>query len=342
MDPKRNMTTRLVRHIESQAFKRAFSHIADDVGVDEKTVRNIFNDYVLRMESELTFETPQVLGIDEVHIIKPRCVFTNIGEGTIVEMLPKRNKSDVIKFLTTLDASEVRVVTIDMWNPYRDAVKAVMPDARVVIDKFHIVRMANDAMERCRKATRASLTTAQNRGLKKSRYVLLRRKAEMSMPDRLTFDMWTRSFPDLGYTYELKEKFFEIWDVSKNRREAEFFYDKWKGFITPEVEPYFFELTRAMENWHTEIFNYFDDRFTNAFTERLNSKIRDMYRSGNGYSFEVLRAKMLFTEGLHKTFEKKPRYDRYAFGRTVAFDTHVLNYGTHISTLLSKIENGTL
>lgn len=38
-----------------------------------------------------------------------------------------------------------------MWTPYRDAVQAVLPDARIVIDKFHVVRMANDALEKVRK-----------------------------------------------------------------------------------------------------------------------------------------------------------------------------------------------
>src|SRR5690554_7326598 len=53
------------------------------------------------------------------------------------------------------DRQKVEIVSMDMWNPYRAAVKAVLPQARIVVDKFHVVRMANDALERVdRKSTR--------------------------------------------------------------------------------------------------------------------------------------------------------------------------------------------
>jgi hypothetical protein len=63
-----------------------------------------------------------------------------------------------------------------------------------------------------------------------------------------------------------------------------------------------------MTNWETEIFNYFDHPITNAYTEALNGLIR---RMGRGYSFEALRAKILFTEGVHKV--KMPKYHRQGF-----------------------------
>ena len=47
-----------------------------------------------------------------------------------------------------------------MWNPYRAAVKAVLPQARIVVDKFHVVRMANDALEKVRKGFRKELKPA--------------------------------------------------------------------------------------------------------------------------------------------------------------------------------------
>lgn len=46
---------------------------------------------------------------------------------------------------------------MDMWRPYYDAVKAVLPDAVIVIDKFHVVKMANQAVEKGRKALREQM-----------------------------------------------------------------------------------------------------------------------------------------------------------------------------------------
>ena len=65
-DDRRQMTNRLIQYIERESLRRTFSGVAEDVGVDEKTVRNIFNDYCERLEKTLKFEMPQWLGIDEI------------------------------------------------------------------------------------------------------------------------------------------------------------------------------------------------------------------------------------------------------------------------------------
>lgn len=74
------------------------------------------------------------------------------------------------------------------------------------------------------------------------------------------------------------------------------------------MKAHFDPLIKAMGNWHDDIFAYFDHPITNAYTESLNNLIRVVNRVGRGYSFEALRAKILFTEGFQKI--KKPRYQR--------------------------------
>ena len=85
VNAKREMTDRLVRWIGQQSLKRTFASIADDTGLDEKTIRNIFRDYINELEAEFRFETPKWMGIDEIHLIKPRCVISNIRNNTIVK-----------------------------------------------------------------------------------------------------------------------------------------------------------------------------------------------------------------------------------------------------------------
>ena len=70
------------------------------------------------------------------------------------------------------------------------------------------------------------------------------------------------------------------------------------------------DLIRAFTNWQPFILNYFEHPVTNAYTESLNSLIRVMNRLGRGYSFEALRAKILFTEGIHSNKQKRPRFER--------------------------------
>ena len=72
----------LHRPAKSQAHLRQHRR---DTGLDEKTIRNIFRDYINELEAEFRFETPKGMGIDEIHLIKPRCVISNIRNNTIVK-----------------------------------------------------------------------------------------------------------------------------------------------------------------------------------------------------------------------------------------------------------------
>lgn len=103
IDEKRSMTKRLIESVEEQSKSKTFVEVAESVGVDEKTVRNIFKDYVAFKEREYQFETPKWLGIDEIHIIrKPRLVLTNIERKTIFDLKPNRNKETVIQRISEL------------------------------------------------------------------------------------------------------------------------------------------------------------------------------------------------------------------------------------------------
>jgi transposase len=78
VNAKREMTERLAQWIGLQSMKRTFASVAEDTGLDEKTIRNIFRDYINELEAQFRFEAPRWMGIDEIYLIKPRCVISNI------------------------------------------------------------------------------------------------------------------------------------------------------------------------------------------------------------------------------------------------------------------------
>jgi transposase len=321
------------------------------------------------------------MGIDEIHLIKPRCVITNIQNNTVVDMLVNRNKDTVAKYLTRMaHHDKVQFVTMDMWAPYRDAVTAVMPQAKIVIDKFHVIKMANEAMEKARKGIRADLDLKQKRGLMHDRFVLLKRQRDLTDKEAFNLDGWTKNYPVLGEAYRLKEAFYSVYEASTSRADALERYGAWSKSVPPEIRPHFAELIRAFTNWQPWILNYFDHKVTNAYTESLNSLIRVMDRMGRGYSFEALRAKILFTEGAHKRTLSRPKFERKrepefvevgfgvtesaigyglppgSFGKAVLMPRKEVptaerqhepagspkNYGADISTLVRMIEAGEL
>jgi len=252
-----------------------------------------------------------------------RCVITDIEDRALVEMLPTRTKKAVIAAFSEMDNKDrVELVSMDMWKPYKDAATLIFPNAQIVVDKFHVVRMANDALEKIRKATRKEMTTKQKRSLMNDRYVLLKRRHKLTDEDSLRLSGWTLNYPLLGEGYEMKEAFYDVWNAD-NQAEAQEAYHAWLQRISPEMKFYFNDLIRAIGNWHDEIFSYFDNRITNAYTESLNNLIKVLHKVGRGYSFEALRAKMLYSEGTHKV--KRPKFEK----------RNTESYGTMVSENLN-------
>lgn len=359
VDERRDMTRRLVEWIGKKSIKHPFAHVADETGVALNTVRAIFADYVNELEKTVRFETPQWMGIDEIHIIRrPRAVIGNIESNTIVELLPDRNKKTVATYLSRLPGREkVRYVAMDMWTPYRDACQAVLPQAQIVVDKFHVLRMANHAMEVVRKAHRAALQPNQRRRLMHDRFILLRRPGDLSDQQRLILDGWLANYPQLAAAYKAKEAFFGLYGCA-TKEEARRYYDAWQKTLPADLEPAFKDITTAFRTWEPLILAYFDHRITNAFSESMNNLIRLMNRLGRGYSFDALRAKVLYTDKLHKTarpgFERSPAAADHMAGRrivgfmtrddmqTTADEGQPINYGVDITTLMRLLESGEL
>jgi transposase len=306
MDEKRTMTRRCLDYIRRLSLERTFTQVSTDVGVNEKTVRNIFNDYVAELERSYYPLTPDWLGIDELFLVrKPRCIFTNVEHRTVMDLLPNRDKASVSRWLAERPLHElISVVTMDMWKPYRDAVLANIPHATIVVDKFHVTKMANAALDSVRKSLRDGMDTKQRRKLMHDRHLLLRRRRDLSGMDQMLMETWTNALPPLLSAYNAKEDFYEIYEKASDRKDAEELYDIWKGSMDPATKKAYFELIRAVDNWRPEVFNYFDVKATNAYTEAMNGVAKAMNHIGRGYSFEAIRAKVLFGKAKHL---KKPK-----------------------------------
>src|SRR5262249_855983 len=160
--------------------------------------------------------------------------------------------------------------------------KAALPQAQLVVDKFHVVRMANESLEKVRKELQAEMKPQQRRTLKMyDRYTLLKRRHDLNESQQLRLELWAKNVPLLAQAYALKEAFYDLWDIP-DRRAALERYQAWKAQITPTLIPAFSELTTAIENWNQEIFAYFDYKLTNAYTESLNALVRSVDRAGKG------------------------------------------------------------
>jgi transposase len=359
MDSKRLATTRLVQHIERHCLRKTFAELSREVGVDDKTIRHIFDDYVSSLKENVVFETPEILGIDELKIIgQYRCMLTNVEKLALFDMLPTRNKADLIAYFKTMPSKEkVKVLTMDLWNVYRQVAQDQFPGRMIVADRFHVVRMANDSIERVRKAIRKELETKARLKLKDDRFVLLSRKHNLDEKGLEKLAAWSEQYPALGAAYEVKERFHDIYRHT-SKADAMRAAEEWEASIPSNVSGAFREVRGALRSWWTEIFNHYDCPVSNAYTESINNLAKGMNRMGRGYSFDVIRARLLFDDDARAdtrtTIRKKPRkatpsIPPTGMGRVVPSYDHlfdldseetVIEYGPYIPTLVRKLEAG--
>jgi transposase len=370
MDERRSATKLLIAYIQKRCIKYTFQSIAEEVGVSEATVRSIFSDHVKELDKQSKWSRCEWIGIDEVKVGKISVfVVTDLKKHNLLDMMEtkknnsKRYLSIVSLFIEKADQFAIRAVCMDMTKDYRLAVKRYLPNARIVIDKFHVIRLVVKKVDTIRKATARKLKLKRHqrkRLLNHARKYILTNRHTLDDEGIRTRNAWFASAPELKTAYYTKEEFLDIYNVS-DRAEAERRYRTWKEKIIKE-NPSFLSVTKTVDNWYNEIFNYFDfPEVTNGYTEAINRLIKFQNRIGNGYSFEVLRAKCLFSLGHYRV--ETPSYQRRwpqrdtlgtidqsaSLNQRPPLTTpqgkaakHRIILGVPISTLIEKLEQGTL
>jgi len=294
VDASRRMTERCLQYIKEQCTRDTFTRIAEHVGCTEGTVRNIAGDAIRELDGAFSPYLPEWLGIDETKLDRQmRCILTDVGNNRPVDILPDRDKPTLARWLHQFrDRSVVKGVAMDMWRPYRDTVKAVLGDVPVVIDKFHVVRMANQAVDKVRIRVQKDKDAKTRVSWKRSKVQLVKRPSNLSEQQRFNLEMWLANEPEVAVAYNLKEDFFSIYDMAKD--DAIEAYDAFLVSVPDSMKADFKDLTTAMKNWRTEILAYFDYPITNGYTEALNGVAKVINRAGRGYSFDVMRARILY------------------------------------------------
>lgn len=300
MHSKHRMTQRCYDYIVKNGAKRPWKALGEELGIDPQTVSDIWNQWADAELAKVTPATPDWMGIDELFIMgKYRCVITNVREKALVTMLPSRELGMLqVYFADKFEAAKVQVVTMDMWAPYKAAVKASFPNAKIVVDRFHVMQHASKAVETVRKVLRAQQDRAHRISMLGDRWLVLTATEKLSSMQRVRLDALLEQYPTLKEAYELKESFRDVWKTT-DRATAEAEFAMWKMRAEASAGRAAWQpLLRAFENWHEEIFAYLDWRLTNAYTESFNALARRMDRGGNGYSFEGLKKRLLMRHGL--------------------------------------------
>lgn len=308
---RRDCTERLVTYVKRASLRRTFLDVAQEVGIDEKTVRSLFIDYVCELEVQVRFETPRWMGIDEVFISGHYIiVITNLEHNTVVDLLFPKNKPTLVRYLTGLpDAESVELVSMDMDGMYMRTVRETLPNATIVLDKFHINQHTNRVMTRLLNDFRnEQLAKDESQALWRDRFGLLMNinRSARDMTQFLRSESWMIQFPGLRKAWEVLQSFYAMWECNDSD-EARRHYAQWSADLPDELRARFQTILNIFEKRPDDaVFSYFNTSITNAYTESANGKIKQIQSLGRGYEFPVLRAKVLFGS----VCRISPRYHR--------------------------------
>jgi transposase len=251
------------------------------------TVGRIYAQFTERKAAErISLHCPLVLGIDEHTLHKGQrfaTTFCDLRNHKVFDVFKGRSEADLIKFLRTLKGRErVRVVCIDLSSPYRSMIKRWFPNARIVADRFHVVRVIQTHfMDLCRQI----LPQIKNQ---RGPLALLR-----TAPERLSADQQLRLQVLLAQSTALAalhERMHALRSLmnrkNRTRRQCRPLISRLLDFIRQLKDSNFSQLVtlaQTLHAWREEIACMWRFTKNNGITEGFHRKMKLIQRRAYGF-----------------------------------------------------------
>ena len=229
-----------------------------------------------------------------------QCIVTDPLNHRVFDILPARTVGTIQDYLLTFpNRNEVKYVVMDMNRGFRDSARAFLPNAQIIIDRFHVVRFCTEAMDNVRRSFQSVLPNNQRKYFKRSRRLLLAHRNKLSEEDRAAVDVMLRFSDRLMQAYALKEAFYDFMDAP-DRATASKRLEYWLDACDKLKIPEFKACRKMLLNWKPYILNAFDYRLSNGFTEGCNNAIKALKRVAFGFrNFNSFRARILLSLAPH-------------------------------------------
>ena len=216
---------------------------------------------------------------------KYQVVLNDLKQRNCCAILKDRTTENLYKTILEYPKEErekVLLASIDLCAFFHKLIEECFPNAEIIADKFHAVRLANNALDVIRKQEQEKIDPADKKWFKNSRHVLLGRKKKLKEKDKAKLIKMLGFSVKLAHAHQLKEDYFGIFD-SKNRQE----YKKKLQNFADKVEKYdideFKRVLRTTQQWKEEIWLGIQTGYNNGFTEGCNNTIKVLKRICYGF-----------------------------------------------------------
>ncbi|WP_411845078.1 ISL3 family transposase [Roseibacillus persicicus] len=261
--------------------------IAQKQAIGEATVERIYQQFTCRKAAErIDLKCPQYLGIDEHTLHKGQrfcTTFCDLKNHRIFDVQPGRSEAELHDFLCKLkEKDRVRVVCIDLSSPYRRLIQMHFPNAQIVADRFHVVRILNYHFLQL--ARLLAPTLKSNRG-----YLAAMRKApeRLSSKQKQRLDELFETHPVLQPIYQQMHQLREIMNSKHQtkkqcRQRLKDLLQHIKNIAACQAQP-MQTLARTLSNWLEPIACMWRFTRNNGITEGFHRKMKLIQRRAYGF-----------------------------------------------------------
>ena len=227
-------------------------------------------------------------GIDEKSVKKGHKYFTlvyNLLKSRVEFVTEDRSSESIDRFYRQMSVGcrdQIQAVAMDMWEPFISVTEKWLGNDKVVIDRFHIMKHLNQAVDSVRKQELRSLEKRGDHSLKGSKYVWLYNRGNLPKSKEASFEELMKKELEVGKAYAFKEVFREFWHQTSLKKGIIFLLDWWLKVTESGLNP-MKKASRTVMNHFKGILNYFNHRITNAVSEGINSKIQSVKKMAYGY-----------------------------------------------------------
>ena len=291
-EPRVSYTKQVAHYVRVLRSKMSIKDVAELSGLHWETVKNIEKKWLQKKYKRVKLKDVRYMGIDEVYLGKKLGYITIVRDlisGSVLFVGKGKGGDALNKFRNRVKrkAKQIKAVAMDMANSYTAWVHEVLPDADIIYDHFHLIKLMNDRMNNLRRSTMNKLDEEQRKELKGKRNLLLRNEEDLNKKDLEQLERLRDTFADLGTASFMKECLRNIYrlamDSTLARKAFELWCDKANASGVYCLKQMAKTITKRMEG----ILGFWKHgSLTNASQEGFNNKVGWLTRQAYGYRDE--------------------------------------------------------
>jgi transposase len=295
------LTQRYREFVFAQCQKSTIQAVHQKQRLGYKTVERLYYKMAQEQAHRVQPGLVRKLGIDEFAIKKGHESFalalSDLEAGRVIAVLPDRKKETLIAYFATwtdLQRQAVLEAAIDLWEPYAQAVSAYLPNAKIVADRFHVMKNLNDQVTSARREIQRDLPEASKQTLKGCRWLLVRNHDDLSAAEQEKLAAMFGVSASLKILHTLKEDFRKIFETDLTSEEAVPQLEAWITAVEKSGLTKLSKFVSTLRNRWEHILNYFHNRLTSGMVEGLNNKVKVIKRCAYGFgNFEHFALRIL-------------------------------------------------